>query len=655
MITYEQWNKAIISYFFEDHEDPDEIVFLQTNAETLSEIADTKLSDLDIVDAAASLTEVVREKVVFNDSVDFWLIDPTKISPQLNHSEGEPPQVAFLALAVLAASEMETRRYYEHLNELVFGDPDRGRWPQNELEDIEKFWKHLQEWAKDQRNIEFHLIQGPRNQRFVWYPKSQCLISKYDEHSLQVIFQAANLKPGAYLAESQLLDILRSSRYFQNLSVKITRPILEKRPAETRLILRQIQLLLVNWDGEGQERSQSGITKKRKSYSIDVQLKFNPFKAEYIERIHYWFRRKQNSQITFKPNSLNVESLQSDDGKWFEPFVVNVNTLSLQVLKNGIEIKSKETRPLTYQLKPSDIWVFRINSEPDDGWFSQGNFLLHERHHIIFRKEQSLRVTSILKHVCDPFTSPKSICVDDEETDWQYVEVKPIVLCNTPILGYYITTSDTISFVGGLPLDRRSNTYFGFCPPAVVFPNLIADSNEPFYMNGQAKEVPGDRKIEFGNKLDANEYRFSYLDQSIKKLIIISANRSTEHEKQTLAINLDPNAKKLPIFKDFKITEISEESDVWLAGAKFFGEDNIPRFVENDEDTSVLSAAELISSVVRVAIELKQENTSPPEWLYKAISNLNQNVALRALVEKKLNDYSETALSYHDLCSLGGD
>ena len=36
MVTYEQWNQAIISHFFEDC-NPDQIVFLQTNAETLSD------------------------------------------------------------------------------------------------------------------------------------------------------------------------------------------------------------------------------------------------------------------------------------------------------------------------------------------------------------------------------------------------------------------------------------------------------------------------------------------------------------------------------------------------------------------------------------------------------------------------------------------
>ena len=117
MVTYEQWNKAIISYFFEDYNNRDEIVFLQTNAEMLSEIADAKLSDFNIVDAAVSLTEVVREKVVFGDSVKLSPVNPP-IPGNLwaDLSEREPPQIAFLALMVLAASMMETAEDVLHTN-----------------------------------------------------------------------------------------------------------------------------------------------------------------------------------------------------------------------------------------------------------------------------------------------------------------------------------------------------------------------------------------------------------------------------------------------------------------------------------------------------------------------------------------------------------
>ena len=136
MVTYEQWNKAIISYFFEEYDDPDQIVFLQTDADTLYEIAEKSKFDLSNSDEAAdSLKEAVRDKVVYNDSVDFWEINPTKSLLRRSSVEEEPPQVAFLALTVLSASLMDSEgsiaanNYYIRLNELLFGQSFGGAPP----------------------------------------------------------------------------------------------------------------------------------------------------------------------------------------------------------------------------------------------------------------------------------------------------------------------------------------------------------------------------------------------------------------------------------------------------------------------------------------------------------------------------------------------
>lgn len=653
MKTYEQWNKAIISYFFEDRE-PEEVVFLQVTSDTLPEIA--KHADFDIENAEESLAEAVKKKVAPYDMVRLLAINPSNKPEEM--LEQDPPQVAFLALCVLAASKMDSKGavapndYYIRLNQLLFGQLIKNAPQGFDKPYFEYLWKDLQNWVDNKYNVKLYLTQG--HPKYVWYPISQCPISKYDEHKLHAIFKEVNLKPGSYLAGKQLFDILSPKKSFQNLSVKITRPFVKEKTAEIRLILRHIQLLLKTWDGEVQDKIRFGKSEKRRSPSIDVQLKFNPFMSEDIDQIYYWFRCRQSTQLTFKPNVLNVKSLQSDDGKWFDPLAVDAEISSLQMLQNGFEIKSEETKSQTYRLIPSDIWVFRNESEPADGWFSQGNLFLHELHRIVFPKEKSRRVTSILEYVCEPFNSPKSICISGEEIDWQYVEAKPNVLAKSAILGYRITTSEQISFIGGLPLDRRSNTYFDFCLPTIVVPDLVTDSDKMFYINGQALKVPIDRKIELPEELETGEYQLSYLDCN-STLHIISPTHLTEHEKHTFAIHIDINSKNLPSFKDYKISEMSEESVVWLSGAKFFGENNISLSIESNEDTSVLSAAELISSVVKVAIELKQGNISPPEWLNKAIHDLNQDIALRALVKKKLYDYQEIALSYHDLCCLGGD
>ena len=130
MITYEQWNKAIISYFFEDHDDPDRVVFLQTDAETLLGIAEkSKFKIANADEAADSLTEAVQNKVVYNGLVDLWKINPTKTLLRGDCPEDEPPQVAFLALTVLAANRMDKSEeashtnYYVQLHRLLHGKP----------------------------------------------------------------------------------------------------------------------------------------------------------------------------------------------------------------------------------------------------------------------------------------------------------------------------------------------------------------------------------------------------------------------------------------------------------------------------------------------------------------------------------------------------
>jgi len=99
-----------------------------------------------------------------------------------------------------------------------------------------------------------------------------------------------------------------------------------------------------------------------------------------------------------------------------------------------------------------------------------------------------------------------------------------------------------------------------------------------------------------------------------------------------------------------------------LVGARFIGQ-NLPQTTWRDVEIAPQSGnerclpfkypADLISSVVRTAIRLKQDTTAVPKWFDQAIDLLDQNVALRTFVQKKLIHYRETALSYSDLRGLG--
>lgn len=659
MVTYEQWNKAIISYFFEDRE-PEEKVFLHTTSDTLPEIAEHEGFDVD--DAEESLKEAVRKKVVLNRVIptdEIWL---RRISP----AEKDPPHVAFLALCVLAASRMETSddifqtNYYVQLNKLLFGKLNKGKPKGLKYEDWEEFWIYLQDWVKDKHDVELYLTQG--HPKYVWYPISQCLISKHDEHTLHGIFKEMDLKPGAYLDESQLLDILRRCKFFTNLSLKIKRPIIDQKTAEVRLILGQIQLLLKNWDGEVWERIRRGTTRPS-STSISVHLFDMP---DEIDEVCYWFRRRQKSQITFKHNSLNVETLQPFDDQWYEPYVMRANPVSFQMLQNGTELKTTDANPFTYRIKPSDIWVFRWDEDHAVGWLSKDNLLLHEEHLIVYSKQLEWEVTSFLEQVCDKISASKSIRIGGKNTGWQYIKAKPIGFSDSSLFGFRITTSETdqIKFVGGLPLGGQRNSYIDFCLPTIVIPNLIADSEEPLYMNEQPVDIPSNRKIELPDKPDTDKFHLSYLDCLQPTLHIITPKRSLEQQDRTLNTVLSKNRDTIPTYSKETIAEIMENFGMGVAGAKLFRTD-IPETTWEDvvevpieplpPKNDKIVPAQLISSVVKLAIELRNNGASIPEWFDETIQYLEENVAMQALVQKKLQQYKETALSYVDLRKRGGE
>lgn len=658
-MNYEQWNQAIISYFFEEC-NPGEIVFLQTDDETLSEIAE--LSDFNIVNPADSLKQAVRHQFICDgNQVDLWNSVPKNFwrSP-LNQ---EAPQVAFLALTVLAASRMNSTvsishtNYYARLNELLFGTLIQKRPKGLEGPFFKAYWIEFQRWAKNRYDVHLYLTEGACNRRYVWYPISQCLISRQDQRNIYRFFQATNLKPGSHLAESQLFVQLRLWKSYRSLPTKIREPI-EQRAPEIHLILRQIQSLLKSWDGEVPEKAtHSGI--RRRTIPVDVQLCFDLYGN--VDQIRYWFRCRDANQILLEPNALHCERLKPLNQQWFEPLVLD-DRRSFWNLRNNLELKSTNSNPLKFRLEASDIWIFRRDPDRDDDWLSQNNLLLHEEHLIVFRERLRREVQLFLNQVCEESRMPEKIRVTGNETGWQYVHAKPIVF-QSPLMGYHVTTLDQIRFVGGLPVDRRSNSYLEACLPEIVVPNLVASNEDSFYINGKALPVPSNRKIGLSAGLTPDAYHLSYFDCRTT-LRVVSPIRCTAHEKQTSAIKFDFTTKKIPVFEDCEIAEISSKPGVWLAGAKLFGKD-VPETTWDDiqtepqiqeEDTKPLAKppAELISLVIKAAIEHRQNKASIPDWLAQAIKHLDQNVALRSLVERKLRHYHETALSYADLCKEVG-
>lgn len=655
MVTYEQWNKAIISYFFEECE-PGQIVFLQTNAETLSEIAE--LSDFNVPDAVESLKVAVSSKVVVYGAVNLWTVNPYA---GRTYSAEEPPQVAFLALTVLAASMMETSdgvlhtNYYVPLNQLLFDEQRKGCPKGIYRPQIEEFWKHLQLWLS-YYDVQLYLTEGSSNQRYVWYPKSQCLINNHNRRTIYRFFNDYNLTPFSAIPDNQLKKDLRAWLRSSTGSAKIERYFSNE--SYQKQILSQVKSLLEHWDGEIPPEPPRG--KRQTTASVNVELHFDLF--DNVE-IRYWFPRRGRHEITCENNPLGIQRLQpSDLEKWFRPTPDENGTFWNLLVP--LRFQTNETNPVIYTLSPFDIWVFREDSERHSGWLSQRNMQLYEDHLIVFRKQLTNQVIACLKQTCDPEIElgPSPIDVAGKENDWRYLRVKPIKrlsFSEQELWRLSVVSGKRISLINGLSVKDLSGrrAYLDICLPTVFVPNLGISDQVPLRIDAQTFSVGEDRLITLNNTLEPGVHQLTYGNQT-RELRVISPERPLEHRCTTLITSLSPNQATMPTCSIKEIAEISEESGVWLTGAKFFGTDipEVPwdsvrtaKQIQEADGSQLPNSAELISLVVKTAIDLKQDNASVPEWFDKVIEYLDQNVALRALVQKKLSNYHETAMSYSAL------
>lgn len=646
MITYEQWNKAIISYLFEDCE-LGQIVFLQTNTEILSEIAESH--NLNTTDAADSLKEAIRDKMVFYDSVFLSKVKPTI-------TEKEPPQVAFLALTVFAASLMDSEgsvassNYYIRLNELLFGQSIKGAPLGFDRSQFEEFWKHLQRWALDQHEAVLYLTEGASKRKYVWYPISQCLISKRARRVIYRFFRDHELTPFSEISDSQLERDLRAWLRRSAESTKIERYFSNNSYRE--LILSQVKSLLRHWDNEVLPEPPRG--ERQTTASINTELRFGLFDRNV--EIRYWFPTRGRDKIRCKTNSLGVQDLQpSHLEKWFQPVIDNKGTF--WNLPNYLQLETDETNSIIYTLGFSNIWVFREDSERDNGWLSQRNMQRYENHLIVFRKRLVNQVIDCLRQTCEQeIEEPSPIYVDGIENDWLYLRVEPtkfVSFSEQDLWKLSVAPSERISFVGGLSIKNQDGrrAYLDFCLPTVYVPDLGLPNEESLSVGDKAFPVHGDRFVPLDNTLEPGFHLLSYGKQT-RELRVISPERSLEHHNRTLIASISENRTSIPTYTMKEMSEISERSGIWLTGTKLLGDIPPPPLPIDDKFSEV--PAHIISLVVQVAIDFKKGNTSMPEWFDEAIKYLEQNVGLRVMVEKKLNLYHETALSYVELCKQIG-
>ena len=361
-------------------------------------------------------------------------------------------------------------------------------------------------------------------------------------------------------------------------------------------------------------------------------------------------------------NVFGIESLQTfTSEKWFRP--VPDNSDMFWILSSQLQLQTDEIKPMVYTLKCSDIWVFRRDQECDEGWISQQNMQMYQDHWIVFKKRYVAQIKDCLNQTCaHEIDSPNAIYVNGEEKGWLSLKAKPTKLESFDDPNLWMLTvksSEQISFNGGLSVKDQDGhrAYLNIYLPSIFVPDLGLSSEEPLRIAEQTFPVNEDRLVNLEGVLDVGIHQISYGSKT-RELRIIAPKRKPDYQDKTFIAKLDVNKKIIPTYCKKETTEILEESGVCLSGAKFIGTDIPvttwdsvckPPNLKKDEKQSLEKPAEIISSIVKLAKELKKNNKSVPKWFKKTIQDIDNNVALRTLVEKKLRMHKQTALSYTEL------
>ena len=202
MLTFEQWNDAIIRYFT-DGEKEGAAIFLDISEERLTEIGLAYLSEESPPPPnwADDFKVAVRSKCTGLASNGQREVRLYRI-PRFNSEQAgnKPSGVAFLALMALAAHNMAEdeeaadHNYFTRLRQLLNISGNK-RPPGMPAGDEERLWKEWERWLT-REGFTVTARQGSGSQQYISYPLSQPLLRRADRERLFAWFKEHNYQAG---------------------------------------------------------------------------------------------------------------------------------------------------------------------------------------------------------------------------------------------------------------------------------------------------------------------------------------------------------------------------------------------------------------------------------------------------------------------------
>ncbi|WP_347861541.1 hypothetical protein U0355_13000 [Salimicrobium sp. PL1-032A] len=386
-ITYDMWNKTLFEYFFNE-KNKGKIIYLYVTDELIAELGEKY--GLSHNDSINSFRKVVSTYERGNPENIFMKAKIWGEKWYKQGKKGAPPFIGILSMCVLAASRMNqsngvtSANYYYRLRELLCHKGSTQDCKIKHFKETEPLWNYLEKWLRSIKG-EFGFVNAFQfGQRYVGYPKSQCLIREKDKKDLYNFFQWAKYSPYASDIDKEEMKG-RLLIYFHNKNNRLARYLKESQSQNglEDSLIRIVQNELHNWDGSiSSEPSPKNCNKLKKEM-----------------RINLWFEKNKKTKKTLAHLELyaNVDGLEELFDFGFSFRRVNNYLIrsieSVNELKNRINYKGENEKKIHLFHNEKEIYVFeRGYHENLQGWIQSTEFMVKQQYLLLFRRDNHKKV-----------------------------------------------------------------------------------------------------------------------------------------------------------------------------------------------------------------------------------------------------------------------
>jgi len=464
-VSYDEWNQLLFEHFFGAH-NKNKIVYLYVTDDLLAELGEKK--QLNYKESLKSFCSSVSTYERGNINTIF---EKAKIwgSKWFNQGkQGPPPFIGILSICVLAATRMDqsngvtSGNYYYRLRELL-GESEIDDGAIKNFRKTEVLWLYLDKWLNELKGERGYVNVFQFGQRYIGYPRSQCLVNDSDRKELHSFFNWAGYVPSNIeLAKNDLVELFII--YFQNKNNRLARYFKESQTQEGLLdaFIRMVQLEFNSWDGET-DLSSAALYNK----NLKMEL-FN----------HIWFEEGVGNSSTKIHLELfcNVESEYLELFSPCEPFTKVSGYLKKEldsikeINKNSTYEVGKEQEIRLYH-NAQDIYVLERGEYLGiRGWIQSKELMINQKYLLLFRVSKLNDVERWIKVNELKF---QTFTFDDLANNGWYLffielnKEKPI---NSNLLDKQFTISEkssSLSLVGGLKL-RNNEWLFDALPTLII-------------------------------------------------------------------------------------------------------------------------------------------------------------------------------------------